>query len=125
MPSARAPARWIAARSWQVDAPKPTWPDRALFAALARLLPRILRKNRIVSPRALLAWHQRLVKQKWPQPRSPRRPPIPDKLRDLIIRLGVENPRWGSRRVHGEVRRLGHKVSAASVRRVSMVEAWW
>jgi putative transposase len=48
----------------QVDAPKPTWPDHALFAALARLLPRILRDHRIVSPRTLLAWHQHLVKQK-------------------------------------------------------------
>nr|WSX75727.1 integrase core domain-containing protein [Streptomyces sp. NBC_00899]WSX75748.1 integrase core domain-containing protein [Streptomyces sp. NBC_00899] len=102
----------------QVDTPKPTWPDRALFAALARLLPRILRNHRIVSPRTLLAWHQRLVKQKWTQPRSPGRPPISDELRELIIRLGVENPRWGARRVHGELRRLGHRVSAASVRRI-------
>lgn len=102
----------------QVDTPKPTWPDRALFAALARLLPRILHNHRIVSPRTLLAWHQRLVKQKWTQPRSPGRPPISDELRELIIRLGVENPRWGARRVHGERRRLGHRVSAASVRRI-------
>ncbi|WP_345043183.1 helix-turn-helix domain-containing protein [Streptomyces sannanensis] len=102
----------------QVDAPKPTWPDRALFAALARLLPRILRDHRIVSPRTLLAWHQHLVKQKWTQPRSPGRPPISDEVRDLIIRLGGENPRWGARRVHGEMRRLGHKVSAATIRRV-------
>ncbi|MER7584360.1 IS3 family transposase [Kitasatospora sp. NPDC097691] len=34
------------------------------------------------------------------------------------MRLGTENPRWGFRRVHGELRRLGHKVSAATVRRV-------
>ncbi|MFI0719152.1 integrase core domain-containing protein [Streptomyces sp. NPDC021224] len=102
----------------QVDTPKPTWPDRALFAALARLLPRILRSHRIVSPRTLPAWHQRLVKQKWTQPKSPGRPPISDELRELIIRLGVENPRWGARRVHGELRRLGHRVSAASVRRI-------
>jgi transposase InsO family protein len=36
----------------------------------------------------------------------------------MITRLGAENPRWGFRRVHGELRRLGHKVSAATVRRV-------
>ncbi|MEV6740842.1 integrase [Streptomyces sp. NPDC051104] len=52
----------------QVAAPKPTWPDRALLTAFARLLPRALRQHRIVSPRTLLAWHQRLIKDKWTQP---------------------------------------------------------
>ncbi|MEV8062466.1 MULTISPECIES: IS3 family transposase [Streptomyces] len=42
---------------------------------------------------------------------------MPEELRDLIIRLGAENPRGGFRRVHGELRRLGHSVSQASVRR--------
>lgn len=101
----------------QVSAPKPGWPDRALLAALARLLPRALRGHRIVSPRTLPAWHQRLVKKKWTQPPSPGRPPLPQEIRDLIIRLGTENPRRGFRRVHGELRRLGHKVSPATVQR--------
>ena len=100
----------------QVAAPKPTWPERALLAALTRLLPRVLRRHRIVSPRTLLAWHQRLIKGKWTQPASPGRPSIPEELRDLIIQLGAENPRWGFRRVHGELRRLGYRVSAATVR---------
>ncbi|MFE5087684.1 integrase core domain-containing protein [Streptomyces mirabilis] len=102
----------------QINAPKPTWPDRAVFAALARLLPRIPRGHWIVSPRTLLAWHQRLAKGKWTQPASPGRPPITEELYNLIIRLGVQNPRWGTRRIHGELRRLGHRISAASVRRI-------
>ena len=77
----------------QVATPRAGWPDRALLAALARLLPRALRPYRIVSPRTLLAWHQRLVKDKWTQPPSPGRPPLPEEIRDLIIRLGAENPR--------------------------------
>ncbi|MGW3570040.1 helix-turn-helix domain-containing protein [Streptomyces sp. NPDC000941] len=87
-------------------------------AALARLLPHTLRGNRLVSPRTLLAWHQRLLKKKWTQPPPPGRPPISEEVRDLVIRLGTENPRWGSRRVHGELRRLGHIISTATVRRV-------
>ncbi|MDH6120251.1 putative transposase [Kitasatospora sp. GAS204A] len=72
----------------------------------------------MVSPRTLLAWHQCLVKKKWTQLPSPGRPPLAAELRDLIIQLGVENPRWGFRRVHGELRRLGYRVSSATVRRV-------
>ncbi|MED7827856.1 integrase [Streptomyces chiangmaiensis] len=64
----------------QVRVPRPAWPDRALLATLARLLPRPLSGHRIVSPRTLLAWHQRLVKQKRAQPPTPGRPPISDEL---------------------------------------------
>ncbi|MGW0630655.1 helix-turn-helix domain-containing protein [Streptomyces sp. NPDC002758] len=48
----------------------------------------------------------------------PGRLTVHNELRDLIIRLGTENSRWGFRRVHGELRRLGHEVSPATVRRV-------
>ncbi|BBJ46830.1 hypothetical protein SSPO_095480 [Streptomyces antimycoticus] len=85
---------------------------------MTRPIPQALRERRIVSPRTLLAWHRRLVKQKWTRPPSTGRPPLPEEIRNLIIRLGTDNPRWGFRRVHGELRRLGHKVSPATARRV-------
>jgi hypothetical protein len=48
----------------QVTQPKPDWADRAILAALARLLPTVLRARRLVTPGTLLAWHHRLVTRK-------------------------------------------------------------
>src|SRR6266568_2956975 len=102
----------------QVARPRPDWADRAVLAALARLLPAALRGSRLVTPGTLLAWRRRLVSRKWAYPSRPGRPGTCQEIRELVPRLAGENPAWGYRRVHGELTRLGHDVSEATVRRI-------
>jgi hypothetical protein len=100
----------------QVARAKPDWADRAVLAALARLLPAMLRAHRLVTPGTLLAWHRRLITRKWTYPNQSGRPRTCREIRELVLRVAQENPAWGYRRVHGELTRLGYQVSEASVR---------
>src|SRR5919107_1674154 len=102
--------------------PRPTlsWVDRAFLSALSRLLPTSVRRLRLVSPRTLLRWHAQLVTGRWTYPRrQPGRPPITQPVRALVLRLARKNPRWGYRRIQGELIGLGHPIAASTCGRSS------
>jgi putative transposase len=61
----------VAVLQRQVKAPRLSWADRAVLAALARLLPasQLRQRRLIMSPRTLLRWHASLVRKRWTDPR--------------------------------------------------------
>src|ERR1035437_7595471 len=102
----------------QVSRPALRPADRAFLAAARRLLPRAGWRAFFVTPEPRLAWQRRLVAQGWPYPvRRPGRPRIGREVRELVLRLARENPRWGYQRIAGELQGLGVGLSPSSVRR--------
>lgn len=65
-----------------------------------------------------MAWHRTLIARKWDytaRRRRTGRPSTAATLRKLVLRLARENPRWGHRRIQGELARLGHPIAPSTV----------
>src|SRR6266498_1425243 len=93
--------------------------DRVVLAAASGMLPRERWSVFLVSPQTLLRWQRELVRKKWSyRRRSPGRPPLDAAVTELVVRLGRENPRWGCVRIQGELRKLGIRVGATTIRSV-------
>jgi hypothetical protein len=97
--------------------PQYTTADRALLAAVSRMLPSDRWSCFAVSPQTLRRWHRALLQRggRKRRGRRPGRPPLAAGTRSLILRLARENPRWGYMRIQGELLKLGIKVSATTI----------
>ena len=102
----------------QVGRPQLRSSDRILLAAASRLLPRSRWSSFLVTPATLLRWHRRLVARRWTYSSRSGRPPVGGEIRELVLRLARENPRWGYQRIAGEINGLYLKVSATTVRKI-------
>lgn len=100
----------------QTRRPAMTTIDRVFLAAANQFLPRTQWRSFLITPTTLLRWHRRLVAKRWTYPRQVGRPGIRREVRDLVLRLARENPRWGYQRIVGELKGLGTPVSATTVR---------
>ena len=93
--------------------------DRALLAVLSGFLPRSRWACFGVTPATLLTWHRRLVARHRTYPhRRPGRPKVDEETTALVVRLGRENPRWGYRRIQGELLKLGVRLAASTIARI-------
>jgi putative transposase len=96
--------------------PRINWSDRAVIAAIGRLLPARRRHGFRITPATILRWHRQLVRRRWTTPHTRAgRPAIPAGVRGAIVRLASENPSSGYRRIHGELTGLGYQIGASTV----------
>jgi hypothetical protein len=95
--------------------PRFTTADRAFLAAAARLLSPDRRKSFLVGRDTLVRWHRELAVGRRRRSRRPGRPPVDPSIKELILRLGRENPRWGHLRIRGELLKLGVDISATTI----------
>src|SRR6202048_687946 len=91
--------------------------DRWFFVQLYRWFPSILTVLTIIRPATLVRWHQAGFRcyWRWKSQRRGGRPQIEADVRTLIRRMSIENPLWGSPRIHGELLKLGFAVAQSSV----------
>jgi transposase InsO family protein len=72
----------------------------------------------IVKPATILAWHRKLVAQKFDgstQRQSPGRPRIDFEIEALVLRMARENRSWGYDRIQGALQHLGYSISDQTV----------
>src|SRR5262245_2720362 len=102
----------------QISRPRLHEPDRVFLAAAGQLLGRGTRSF-FVRPDTLLGWHRQLVRKRWTYARRrPGRPAVSEEIRELVLRLARENPRWGHKRIVGELAGVGVRVSATTVAKI-------
>jgi hypothetical protein len=74
---------------------------------------------KIIQRETVVSWHCHGYLYYWrchSRPKGGRRPyRVTGELRRLMFQLYSENPIWGAGRIHGELQKLGHKVSRSSV----------
>ncbi len=103
----------------QIARPRLEDADRVFLAAASRLLPGTGQQSFFVRPDTLLGWHRRLVRRRWAYAgRRPGRPAISADIRELVLRVARENPRWGYQRIVGELAGVGTNISATAVRTI-------
>src|ERR1700693_5915891 len=93
--------------------------QRRRLAARAKGLGRKLLAEvaTIVTPETLLAWHRKLIAQKYDgsDKRGPGRPRTAGEIEVLVVGMAEENRDWGYRRIQGALFNLGHELARSTI----------
>ncbi len=93
--------------------------DRIFWVWLYRIWPECVTFISLIKPVTLVRWHSLGFKLywSWRSRRNTNGRGLSDEVRQLILRMHRDNPLWGSGRIHGELLRLGFKISEFTVRK--------
>jgi putative transposase len=92
--------------------------DRLFWSCLSRLWSGWQEVLVFVQPRTVMAWRRRKFREYWTRLSrggKPGRPALAKEIRDLIRRMSVASPTWGSPRILGELRKLGIDLAKSTV----------
>ena len=94
--------------------------DRCRLAARAYRVGRAALRDiaTIATPDTLLRWHRQLIARKWTYGRTGSRRGVLLEIRQLVVRMAVENPTWGYTRIQGALKNVGHRVGRSTIRRI-------
>ncbi|NIM21719.1 MAG: DDE-type integrase/transposase/recombinase [Candidatus Latescibacteria bacterium] len=91
--------------------------DRLLWIILARIWSGWRAPLTLIRPETVIRWHKKGFRYYWRWKSRPwriGRPKVPKDIRELIPKMSISNPLWGAPRIHGELLKLGIKVSQAT-----------
>ena len=95
--------------------------EKLFWIVLRKLWQRWNKPLILVTPRTVIEWHRAGFRLYWKWLSRARRlagrQPVDKEIRALILRMAAENPTWGAPRIHGELLKLGFKVSEPTVSR--------
>ena len=102
-----------------IKRPKFTTGDRTRLTLLARFTKFWQSAFHIVQPDTVLRWHRDMFKRYWKRISTPksREPRIPRDTIELIKQMAQENPRWGAKKIHGELLKLEIVVDQRTIKK--------
>lgn len=103
----------------QVKRAKFTLGDRFRLVFLSRLTDFWHTALHVIQPETLLRWHRTLFRLYWKRKTKSkeRKPRIPQETIDLIKQMAIENPRWGAKKIRGELLKLEIYVHKYTIKR--------
>jgi hypothetical protein len=119
-PGECSPAQQLAVFKRNVRRPKLNDGDRLFWIGLRMIWQDWKSTLLVVRPETVIAWHRQRFKRYWwrlSKPKQPGRPRTGSEIRKLIRTMAASNPTWGAPRVHGELKKLGYRISERTVSR--------